>query len=88
VRQLGCFLFPAVLSNITAHYVNAGGVCVGHVVSFSKQRDRSKGCGEKEIKNELGTNNVSANQRFANSTLWVLIYVDINRLVTSGTIQG
>jgi hypothetical protein len=27
---------------------------VGHVVSFSAQHDRSRGCGEKELKNEFG----------------------------------
>jgi hypothetical protein len=40
---------------------------VGHVVSFSAQHDRSRGCGEKEIKNELGHERVvSGRQRRPN----------------------
>ena len=48
------------VSNIRVYYVNVVSlVGEGSVVSFSKQRDRSGAVREKEIKNELGTNNVS-----------------------------
>jgi hypothetical protein len=67
VQAKRVFPFLCHASHITIHYVMQVAHSVGHVVSFSAQNDRSKGCGEKEIKNELGhEREVSGRQRRPN----------------------